>query len=94
MEAAGSFCIQFYDLTVNRRFFKVCSKLLVELLLKTVLEVDVGCFQINFPNATQKVGEVELPYLDVPQAPVEGPEPIYLVEVLTQKIKHVGRKKN
>jgi|SRR6218665_669961 len=81
LKKGGSVCVQFYNLNVGKKSFSGCSRLLGRLLFVTIIKVNVGCFHVNFLNSTQQVHEMEVPYLDEPQALPEGPEPIYIGEV-------------
>ena len=90
----ASVCIQFYNLNVGKKSLSGCSRFRATLLYVTVVKFKLGCFRINYlDNATQQVDEVELPYLDVPQPPVEDPETIYLGEEKMEKIRPAYYKK-
>lgn len=56
-------CIEFTNLQADESSLKGCSKAIVRRLSVTLLDVDLGCFEITVPKANQGVGEVELPYL-------------------------------
>lgn len=70
-------CIEFSNMQANASSLKGCSKAIVRMFGRTILNVDLGCFQINVPNANQHVGEVELPNVDGGEVLVRGLKPFW-----------------
>lgn len=69
-------CLLFYNLNANSKSLSGCAKIRLDFTLyKPTL--NLGCFDIS---VTRQVNEMELPYLDGPQAPAEDPESVYIGE--------------
>lgn len=87
-------CIKFNNLSYRGRRVSGCSKLMFRSCATTFLRVNLGCFRFSYLNATQKVGEADVPNFNEPQTKVEGPEPHYLGEVQMENIKPGDYKEN
>lgn len=71
-------CLEFHGLEFGDKSLKGCARVKVNRRRRTIFQVELGCFQLQVPNANQLVDEMEPPFVE--EAPTRGPELINIGE--------------
>jgi len=69
-----SVCIEFRNFHFGDKSLSGCSTFKASAWGWTLLTLDLGCFQMQVPNANHNIGEEKLPYLEGGYIPVKDPE--------------------